>query len=204
MLSPTGRCHTFSSDADGFVRGEGCGVLLLKRLSDAQADGDRILCLLRGSAVNQDGRSNGLTAPNGLAQQAVIRSALADAQLQPHDIDYIEAHGTGTPLGDPIEMGALGSVFAPHRPPQQPLCVGSVKTNIGHLEGAAGIAGLIKVCLALQQSAIPPHLHFSQPSPHIDWNWPLQIPTTLTPWPWANDRAARVSARSASAAPTRM
>ncbi len=195
MLSATGRCHAFSSDADGFVRGEGCGVVLLKRLSDAQAAGDRILCLVRGSAVNQDGRSNGLTAPNGLAQQAVLRSALADAQLQPGDVDYIEAHGTGTPLGDPIEMGALAGVFAADRAPQQPLSVGSVKTNIGHLEGAAGIAGLIKVCLALQQGALPPHLHFTQPSPHIDWNWPLRIPTTLTPWP-AGERPRRAGVSS--------
>ena len=205
MLSPTGRCQTFSSQADGFVRGEGCGVLLLKRLSDAQAAGDRILCLLRGSAVNQDGRSNGLTAPNGLAQQAVLRSALADAQLEPHEIDYVEAHGTGTALGDPIEMGALAAVFAPHRAVERPLRVGSVKTNIGHLEGAAGIAGLIKVCLALQHEALPPHLHFEQPSAHIDWNWPLQIPTALTAWTAEPARsAARASARSGSAGPTPM
>ncbi len=205
MLSATGRCQTFSSQADGFVRGEGCGVLLLKRLSEAQAAGDRILCLLRGSAVNQDGRSNGLTAPNGLAQQAVLRSALADARLEPHEIDYVEAHGTGTALGDPIEMGALAAVFAPHRAVERPLRVGSVKTNIGHLEGAAGIAGLIKVCLALQHEALPPHLHFQQPSAHIDWNWPLQIPTALTAWTAEPARrAARASARSGSAGPTPM
>ena len=182
MLSPTGRCQAFAAAADGFVRGEGCGVVLLKRLSDAQAAGDRILCLLRGSAVNQDGRSNGLTAPNSLAQQAVLRSALADAQLEPHDLDYVEAHGTGTALGDPIEMGALQAVFAPSAMPQQPLRVGSVKTNIGHLEGAAGIAGLIKVVLALDHQALPPHLHFHAPSAHIDWRWPVEIPVQLTPW----------------------
>ncbi|MHB8974801.1 MAG: type I polyketide synthase, partial [Pirellulaceae bacterium] len=194
MLSPTGRCQAFAAEADGFVRGEGCGVVLLKRLSDAQAAGDTVLCLLRGSAVNQDGRSNGLTAPNALAQQAVIRQALADAQLTPQDIDYVEAHGTGTALGDPIEMGALGAVFAPARDPQRPLLVGSVKTNIGHLEGAAGIAGLIKVGLALAQHALPPHLHFQHPSPHIDWSLPLQVPVQRTPWiPSARPRRAGVS-----------
>ena len=194
MLSPTGRCQAFAAEADGFVRGEGCGVVLLKRLSDAQAAGDTILCLLRGSAVNQDGRMNGLTAPNALAQQAVIRQALADAQLTPQDIDYVEAHGTGTALGDPIEMGALGAVFAPARDPQRPLLVGSVKTNIGHLEGAAGIAGLIKVGLALAQQTLPPHLHFQHPSPHIDWSLPLQVPVQRTPWiPSARPRRAGVS-----------
>ncbi len=205
MLSPTGRCHTFSSDADGFVRGEGCGVLLLKRLSDARADGDRILCLLRGSAVNQDGRSNGLTAPNGLAQQAVIRSALADAQLQPHEIDYIEAHGTGTPLGDPIEMGALGSVFAPHRPPQQPLVRG-LGQDQHRTPGRSGGDRRLDQGLpgapterdpapsALQPAQSAHRLELAAADPHH------AHPLASGP----SDRAARVSVRSASAAPTRM
>ncbi len=195
MLSSTGRCRTFSSEADGFVRGEGCGVVLLKRLSDAERDGDRIVCVVRGSSVNQDGRSNGLTAPNGLSQQSVLRGALRDAQLEPGDIDYIEAHGTGTPLGDPIEMRALGSVYGADRAAGFPLRVGSVKTNIGHLEGAAGIAGLIKVCLALEGEALPEHLHFGKPSVHIDWSWPLRIPTSCEPWP-SGDRPRRAGVSS--------
>ena len=182
MLSSVGACQTFAAGADGFVRGEGCGAVLLKRLSQAQADGDRIYCLVRGSAVNQDGRSIGLTAPNGVSQQAVIRRALADARVEADEVDYVEAHGTGTPLGDPIEMGALAAVFASDRQRPCPLQVGSVKTNIGHLEAAAGIAGLIKVCLSLDRQAIPAHLHFHEPSPHIDWTLPLEVPTTLTPW----------------------
>ncbi len=140
-------------------------------------------CLLRGSAVNQDGRSNGLTAPNSRAQQAVLRSALADAQLTPHDLDYVEAHGTGTALGDPIEMAALAAVFAPQRDPQRPLRVGSVKTNLGHLEGAAGIAGLIKVGLALAHQALPPHLHFRQPSATSIGAGPCRSPCNSRPGP---------------------
>ena len=128
------------------------------------------------------GAVTGSTAPNGLAQQAVIRSALADAQLEPQAIDYVEAHGTGTALGDPIEMRRPAGGVRPGACAEQPLYVGSVKTNIGHLEGAAGIAGLIKVCLAFEQQALPPHLHWEQPSTHIDWNWPLRIPTAVVPW----------------------
>ncbi len=172
MLSPTGASRAFAAGADGFVRGEGCGAVVLKRLSQAERDGDRIIAVLRGSAVNQDGRSNGLTAPNGIAQQEVIQAALSRAGLEPAAIDYIEAHGTGTELGDPIEMGALNAVFTPRA---EPLYVGSVKTNIGHLEGAAGIAGLIKACLVLSHGEIPPHLHFDQPSPHIDWRPEVRI-----------------------------
>ncbi len=181
MLSPSGRIRAFSDGADGFVRGEGCGAVLLKRLSHAERDGDRIFCVLRGSAVNQDGRSNGLTAPNGLAQQDVIRDALQRSGLGAADIDYIEAHGTGTELGDPIEMSALASVFAPRA--ERPLWIGSVKTNIGHLEGAAGIAGLIKTCLAIHHERIPAHINFERPSPHIDWQPGLQIPQESTAWP---------------------
>ena len=180
MLSPQGLCQAFAAGADGFVRGEGCGVILLKKLSRAQADGDRILCCLSGSAVNQDGRSNGLTAPNGMAQQDVIREALRRSGLEPSDIDYIEAHGTGTELGDPIEARALGQVFGDR---SEPLRIGSVKTNIGHLEGAAGIAGLIKTCLAIRDEHLPQHLHFEEPSEHIDWTLPIEVTADGSPWP---------------------
>ena len=167
MLAPDGRCKTFDARADGFSRGEGCGVLVLKRLSDAVADGDRILAVVRGTAVNQDGRSGGLTVPNGPAQETVIRAALADGRVDPADISYVEAHGTGTSLGDPIEVRALAGALGAGRSQDNPLAIGSVKTNIGHLESAAGIAGVIKVILSLQHEYIPPHLHFRQPSPHI-------------------------------------
>jgi 3-oxoacyl-(acyl-carrier-protein) synthase len=142
MLAADGKCKAFDAAADGFVRGEGCGVVVLKRLSDALADNDRILALIRGSAVNQDGPSSGLTAPNGPAQESVIRQALANAGVSPREIGYVETHGTGTSLGDPIEMGALGAVFGPERDPASPLIIGSVKTNVGHLEAAAGVTGL--------------------------------------------------------------
>ncbi|MBM4088634.1 MAG: type I polyketide synthase, partial [Planctomycetes bacterium] len=183
MLSPDGRCKTFDAAADGFARGEGAGVIVLKRLSDALADGDRVLAVILGSAVNQDGASGGLTVPNGPAQQTVIRKALAQAGVEPRDVDYVEAHGTGTELGDPIELGALGAVFGGDRPKDQPLLVGSVKTNIGHLEAAAGVAGLIKVVLALQHAEIPPHLHFQNPNPHFQWDEvPLRVASDRTAW----------------------
>jgi len=183
MLAPDGRCKTFAAAADGFSRGEGCGVVVLKRLADAEADGDRILALIRSSAVNQDGPSSGLTAPNGPAQEAVIREALARARIKPREVGYIEAHGTGTQLGDPLEMQALGAVFARDRAANQPLVVGSVKTNIGHLEAAAGVSGLIKLVLALRNRQIPAHLHFDTPNPKIQWaELPFTIPTQSTPW----------------------
>ncbi|MEM6610981.1 MAG: polyketide synthase, partial [Cyanobacteria bacterium P01_C01_bin.72] len=160
MMAADGRCKTFDASADGYVRGEGCGVVVLKRLADALKDGDRIRAVIRGSAVNQDGLSNGLTAPNGPSQQALIRQALAKAEVQPAQISYVEAHGTGTSLGDPIEVKSLKTVLLEGREPEQPLLIGSVKTNIGHLEAAAGIAGLIKVVLSLENQEIPPHLHF--------------------------------------------
>jgi acyl transferase domain-containing protein/NAD(P)-dependent dehydrogenase (short-subunit alcohol dehydrogenase family)/acyl carrier protein len=183
MLSADGRCKTFDAAADGIVRGEGCGVVVLKRLSDAIANGDTILALIRGSAVNQDGRSGGFTVPNKTAQQELLHRALETAKVKPHEVHYIEAHGTGTPLGDPIELRALGEVLGQGRSPDQLLKVGSVKTNIGHLESAAGIAGLIKVILSLQQEEIPPHLHFTQPNPHIDWSQlPVEVATKRTVW----------------------
>ncbi|AKT41310.1 type I polyketide synthase [Chondromyces crocatus] len=189
MLAPDGRCKTFDAAADGYVRGEGCGVVVLKRLSDALANGDRVLAVIRGSAVNQDGRSVGLTAPNGSAQEAVLRDALASAGVRPTDVGYVEAHGTGTSLGDPIEVEALGAVLGEGRTPDAPFYLGSVKTNLGHLEAAAGVAGLIKVVLALQHEAIPPHLHFQTPSPHIRWEeLPARVTTALTPWPRGGQR----------------
>ena len=183
MLAPDGRCKTFDAAADGFARGEGCGVIVLKRLSDAIADGDNILALIRGSAVNQDGPSSGLTVPNGVAQQALIRKALANAGVEPGQISYVEAHGTGTSLGDPIEVESLGAVLCQERSPQEPLIIGSAKTNIGHLESAAGVAGLIKVVLALQHQEIPPHLHLKNPNPFIPWaKLPVLVPTERSPW----------------------
>ena len=189
MMASDGRCKTFDGRADGFVRGEGCGMVVLKRLSDAQADGDHVLAVIRGSAVNQDGRSSGITAPSGMAQEAVIRAALAQAGVKPEEIGYVEAHGTGTSLGDPIEAHALAAVLGPGRGADNPLVVGSVKTNVGHLEAAAGIAGLIKAVLALQHEQIPAHLHFQQMNPHIDWGGvPVEIPVQGRPWPRSERR----------------
>ncbi|MCC6191127.1 MAG: amino acid adenylation domain-containing protein [Anaerolineales bacterium] len=195
MLAPDGRCKTFDAAADGYARGEGCGVVILKRLADARRDGDAVAAVIHGSAVNQDGRSNGLTAPNGLAQQAAIRAALQQAGVTPGDLNYVEAHGTGTPLGDPIEVQALAAVIGPARDESHPIGLGSVKTNIGHLEAAAGIAGLIKVVLALQNEALPPHLHLRTPNPHLPLaGTPLRIVTQVQPWPRSNrPRLAGVS-----------
>jgi len=183
MMAADGRCKTFDASADGYVRGEGCGVVVLKRLSDALRDGDNIQAIVRGSAVNQDGLTNGLTAPNGPSQQAVIRKAVEKAGVKPAQISYIEAHGTGTALGDPIEVKSLKAVLMEDRQPDQPCWIGSVKTNIGHLEAAAGIAGLIKVVLSLQHGEIPPQLHFNQLNPYIKIkNTPIKIPTSLQKW----------------------
>jgi acyl transferase domain-containing protein/surfactin synthase thioesterase subunit/acyl carrier protein len=170
MLSPDGRCKAFDEKANGYVRSEGCGVVVLKRLADAIADGDPIHGLIRGSAINQDGRSNGLTAPNGLAQEAVIRQALEEAGVHQNQLTYVEAHGTGTPLGDPIEALALGAVLGSNRNADRQCAIGTVKSNIGHLEAAAGIAGLIKVVLSLKHRELPPSLHFEQPNPHIPFD----------------------------------
>ncbi|MEO1133148.1 MAG: type I polyketide synthase, partial [Cyanobacteria bacterium J06639_1] len=196
MMAPDGRCKTFDASADGYVRGEGCGVIVLKRLSDAIAAGDPIQALVRGTAVNQDGLSNGLTAPNGPSQQAVIRQALANAGVAPHQIDYVEAHGTGTSLGDPIEMRSLQAVMKEGRDPDETCWIGSVKTNIGHLENAAGMAGVIKVVLALKQQEIPPHLHLQQLNPMIALEGtPFDIPTRSQSWPirTGHNRLAGVS-----------
>jgi len=183
-LSPGGRCRTFDASADGYARGEGGGAVVLKRLADAEAAGDRILAVIRGSAVNHDGPSAGLTVPNGQAQQSLIRTALADASTTAAEVGYLEAHGTGTPLGDPIEVRAFGTVLGEGRPAGDPVLAGSVKTNIGHLEAAAGMASLIKVVLAMQHEEIPAHLHFTEPSPHIPWaDLPIRITAESTPWP---------------------
>ncbi len=183
MLSPDGRCKAFDAAANGYVRGEGAGMVLLKRLDDALENGDTVFAVIRGSAVNQDGRSNGLTAPNGPAQQAVIRGALHDAGVRAQDIGFVEAHGTGTPLGDPIELNALAAVLSESRRPDDHCWIGSVKTNIGHLESAAGIASLIKTALALHHRAIPPNLHFRSINPEIALDGtPFRIPQQVTPW----------------------
>ena len=195
-LSPTGRCRTFDAEADGYVRGEGCGVFVLKRLSKAVADGDHILALIRGSAVNHDGPSGGLTVPNGGAQRAVIRRALETARVRASEVSYVEAHGTGTPLGDPIEVRALMAVLGEGRMPEQPLALGSVKTNIGHLEPAAGAASLMKVVLSLQHGEIPPTLHLKKLNPHIaEGAFPLVFPSAPLAWPTGGvRRVAGVSA----------
>lgn len=183
MLATDGHCKTFDAAADGFVMGEGCGAVILKPLAEALADKNPVLAIVRGSAVNQDGRSNGMTAPNKLAQVAVIRQALARAGVDPCAVGYVEAHGSGTALGDPIEIAALEAVFGEGRTPQHPLMVGAVKTNIGHLVGAAGIAGLIKAVLTLQHKEIPPHLNLQHVNPHVSRVQELTvIPTHLTPW----------------------
>jgi thioester reductase-like protein len=188
-LSPEGRCKTFDASADGYARGEGAGVVVLKRYSDAVRDGDHIVALVRGTAVNHDGRSSGLTVPNPAAQQGVIKAALAQAGIAPGDVDYVEAHGTGTSLGDPIELRALEAVIGRNRPEGSPLLVGSVKTNIGHLESAAGVAGLLKLVLALENAEIPPHLHFNEPNPNVDWSkLHIQVTADGTPWPETGGR----------------
>ncbi|NJM66118.1 MAG: alpha/beta fold hydrolase [Acaryochloris sp. RU_4_1] len=184
MMATDGRCKTFDAAANGYVRGEGCGVIVLKRFKDAVRDRDAILALIQGSAINQDGRSNGITAPNGLAQEAVIQQALANADVTPDQIGYVELHGTGTALGDPIEAAALGAVLSPGRDPEDFCRVGSVKTNIGHLEAAAGIAGVIKVALCLQHRQVPASLHFHQPNPYIPLDQlRLKVQQSLQAWP---------------------
>lgn len=184
MLSPTFRSRSFDAAADGFVRGEGCGMLVLKRLCDAEREGDQILAVVRGAAVNQDGRSSGLTAPSGSAQKALLRDALADAGLAPDAVQYVEAHGTGTTLGDPIEAQALSAVYGRDRRADDPLFIGSIKSNFGHLEAAAGVAGMIKLILSLEHALVPPLVHLKTPNPHVDWAGSgLALPQRTTPWP---------------------
>ncbi|MFF5209658.1 aminotransferase class III-fold pyridoxal phosphate-dependent enzyme [Streptosporangium sp. NPDC000396] len=184
MMSPRGRCHAFGAEADGYVRSDGCGVLVLRPLADAERAGQEILAVIRGSAANSDGRSNGLTAPNGSAQEAVIRQALADAGTSPDEIGYVEAHGSGTPLGDPIEFGALARTYGAARHAAGHRChVGSVKSNIGHAEAAAGIAGLIKLVLCLRHGRIPATLHAEPPNPRLPRAEGLAVATEPRPWP---------------------
>ena len=200
MLAPDGRCKTFDGAANGFVRAEGCAVIVLKRLSDALANNDNILALIRGSAVNQDGQSSGLTVPNRMAQEAVIRQALKSAGVEPDRVSYVEAHGTGTSLGDPIEVRALLSVYGRGSIAERPLAIGSLKANLGHMESAAGIGGLIKTVLALQNNEIPPQIHFKKLNPGISLgNAPTVIPTAPLAWTAGDGpRVAGVSSFGAS------
>jgi acyl transferase domain-containing protein/acyl carrier protein len=189
-MAPDGRSKAFDSRANGYVRGEGGGLVVLKPLSLALADGDPIYCVLLGSAVNNDGFSNGLTAPSPKAQELVLREAYGNAGVDVGDVQYVETHGTGTVLGDPIEAGALGTVLGVGRPAERPLILGAVKTNIGHLEAASGVAGLIKTALALKHRTVPPNLHFRKGNPHIPFDaLRLKVPTSLEPWPERNGRA---------------
>ena len=192
MLSASGRCRAFDAAADGFARGEGCGMVVLKRLSEAEADGDRIWGVIRGSAVNQNGASAGPTVPNGPAQERVIEEALARGGVVPAEVDYLEAHGSGSGFGDPIEVQAAAAVYGKEREADRPLLIGSVKTNIGHLEPAAGVASLIKTVLAMKRGVIPKNLHFQEPNPHLDWDQlPVQVVSAMTDWPRHDGRPPR-------------
>ena len=194
MLSPSGQCHPFDASADGYVRGEGCGMLILKRLNEAEVDGDRIWGVIKGSAINQNGASAGLTVPNGPAQERVMEEALVQAGLTGRDIDYLEAHATASQLGDAIEVHAAGSVYGRGRDADRPLLIGTVKSNIGYLETAAGVAGLIKAVLAMKQGVIPKHLHFKEPNPQIDWDrLAVRVTSEKTDWPPHPDRPPRAA-----------
>ena len=195
VLSADGRCKAFDASADGFGRSEGAGAVVLKRLSDAQRDGDRVAAVIYGSATTQDGKTAGIAVPNGAAQEDAARRALRQAGIAPADVAYVEAHGTGTPVGDPIEARAIGNVYGKGRAKDKPVLVGAAKTNIGHLESAAGVASLIKVVLTLQHEAIPKNLHFQRPNPAIPWDeLQIEVVTALTPWKRADGpRYAAVS-----------
>ncbi|WP_349345277.1 type I polyketide synthase [Streptomyces rapamycinicus] len=192
MLSPDGRCRTFSAAANGFVRSEACGILVLKRLDDARRDGDRVLALIRGSSVNQDGASSGLTAPNGRAQEQMLAAALADAGIDGSRMSYLEAHGTGTALGDPIELRAAWRALGPGRGPGEPLYVGSVKSNVGHCESAAGVVGVIKTVLALRHGVIPANLHFDTPNPQVPWA-DMNVRVMDAPLAWRTGAGPRIA-----------
>ena len=187
MLSPDGCCRAFDAGANGFVRGEGAGMVLLKPVDRALADGDKIYAVIRATSVNQDGHTNGIMLPGQEAQALLVREACREAGVDPSAIGYVEAHGTGTAVGDPIEAHALSEALCEHRPAEAPLLIGSVKTNLGHLETAAGIAGLMKAALVVQRGEVPPNLHFEEPSPHIDFaERKLRVPVQVEPYPHRN------------------
>lgn len=194
FLSPSSRCYTFDDRANGYARGEGICVMMLKNLDDALRDGDTIRAVIRGSGTNQDGKTPGIVQPNSEAQAALIRETYDKAGLNYSDTQYFEAHGTGTRVGDPLELGSMATTFAMKQNTEQPLYVGSVKTNIGHLEGVAGLAGLLKTVLQLENGMIVPSLNYENPNPKLRLEeWHIKVPTSLTPWPTNGLRRASVN-----------